>query len=207
LASALCGVNTHKLRMGKGTPEEVMRLREAMDTLRSLPIWIDDNTGPTTAQMLTQLARLNEDIPVRMMMFDFMELGGDRAQKEDLRISTIAHNLKGIAKTLQIPVIALSQLNRDVENRANKMPTLSDLRYSGMLEQIADTVLFVMRPEYYVERAQSIDVPDEDKRGVAYVQIAKNRNGPVGLAKLAFVKDRIMFADLVTEEVMPGVRR
>jgi replicative DNA helicase len=76
-----------------------------------------------------------------------------------------------------------------------------------MLEQIADTVLFVMRPEYYVERAQSIDVPDEDKRGVAYVQIAKNRNGPVGLAKLAFVKDRIMFADLVTEEVMPGVRR
>jgi replicative DNA helicase len=207
LASALCGVNTHKLRMGKGTPEEVMRLREAMDTLRSLPIWIDDNTGPTTAQMLTQLARLNEDIPVRMMMFDFMELGGDRAQKEDLRISTIAHNLKGIAKTLQIPVIALSQLNRDVENRANKMPTLSDLRYSGMLEQIADTVLFVMRPEYYVERAQSIDVPDEDKRGVAYIQFAKNRNGPVGLAKLAFVKDRIMFADLATDEVMPGVRR
>lgn len=207
MASALCGVNSHKLRMGKGTAQEIAQMRDAMDTLRSLPIWIDDNTGPTTGQMLAQLARLNEDIPVRMMMFDFMELGGDRAQKEDIRIGAIAHNLKGIAKTLQIPVLALSQLNRDVENRANKMPTLSDLRYSGMLEQIADTVVFLMRPEYYIERAQSIDVPDEDKRGVAYVQIAKNRNGPVGLAKLAFVKDRILFSDLAREEVLPGVRR
>jgi replicative DNA helicase len=131
-----------------------------------------------------------------MMMFDFVELGGDRAQKEDLRISAIAHNLKGIAKTLQIPVLALSQLNRDVESRANKMPALSDLRYSGMLEQLADVVMFIMRPEYYVERAQHVDVPQEDKQGIAYVQYAKNRNGPVGLSKLAFVKDRVMFADV-----------
>jgi replicative DNA helicase len=207
LASAMCGVNSHKLRKGRGTKEEFAKVETALDTLRRLPIWIDDNTGPTTAQMLTQLSRLHQDLPVRMMLFDYMELGGDRAQKEDLRISSIAHNLKGIAKTLEIPVVAISQLNRDVENRANKMPTLSDLRYSGALEQIADSVLFITRPEYYVERAQSIDVPDEDKRGVAYVQIAKNRNGPVGLAKLAFVKDRIMFADLAQDEVMPGVRR
>src|SRR5690606_16321038 len=139
----------------------------------------------------------NEDMPVRLMMFDFVELGGDRAQKEDLRIGAIAHNLKAIAKTLQIPVVALSQLNRDVESRANKMPALSDLRYSGMLEQLADNVLFIMRPEYYVERAQHVDVPQEDKQGIAYVQYAKNRNGPVGLAKLGFIKDRVMFGDLV----------
>lgn len=196
MAGALGGVNTHKLRAGKGTPDEFQRFDEAMARLRNVPIWIDDNTGPTTKQMLEQVSRLNEDIPVRMMMFDFVELGGERAQKEDLRISTIAHNLKGIAKTLQIPVVALSQLNREVENRANKMPSLADLRYSGMLEQLADVVMFIMRPEYYVERAQTIDVPQEDKAGIAYVQYAKNRQGPVGLAKLAFVKDRVMFGEL-----------
>lgn len=196
MAGAMAGVNTHKLRSGKGTPDEFARFDDAMSRMRTLPIWIDDNTGPTTAQMLEQLSRLNEDIPVRMMMFDFVELGGDRAQKEDLRIGAIAHNLKGIAKTLQIPVLALSQLNRDVENRANKMPALSDLRYSGMLEQLADVVMFLMRPEYYVERAQSIDVPEDDKQGKAYLQYAKNRNGPVGLAKLGFMKDRVRFGEL-----------
>lgn len=199
MAGALAGVNIHRLRSGKGTPVEFAAFDDAMARLRTLPIWIDDNTGPTTAQMLEQLSRLNEDIPVRMMMFDFVELGGDRAQKEDLRISAIAHNLKGIAKTLQIPVLALSQLNRDVENRANKMPQLSDLRYSGMLEQLADNVLFIMRPEYYAERAQHVDVPQEDKQGIAYIQYAKNRNGPVGLAKLSFMKERVMFGDLAKD--------
>lgn len=196
MAGALSGVNTHKLRSGKGNEEELSEMRWAMEQLRTLPIWIDDNTGPTTAQMLAQLAELNETMPVRMMLFDFVELGGDRAQKEDLRISAIAHNLKGIAKTLQIPVIALSQLSRDVESRANKMPALSDLRYSGMLEQLADNVAFIMRPEYYLERGQMIDVPKEDKSGVAYLQVAKNRNGPVGLVRLAFLKDKTKFGNL-----------
>lgn len=199
MAGAIANVNTHKLRSGKGTPEEFGRLEDAMQRLRTVPIWIDDNTGPTTGQMLEQLSRLNETIPVRMMMFDFIELGGDRAQKEDLRIGAITRNLKGIAKTLQIPVVGLSQLNRDVEDRANKMPQLSDLRYSGMLEQLADVVMFLMRPEYYVERQQHIDVPQEDKAGVAYVQYAKNRQGPVALAKLSFIKDRVMFGDLVRD--------
>lgn len=199
MAGALAGVNVHKLRNGKGVPDEYDRFDDAMERLRNVPIWIDDNTGPTTKQMLEQLSQLTEDIPVRMMLFDFVELGGDRAQKEDLRISAIAHNLKGIAKTLEIPVVALSQLSREVEGRANKMPTLSDLRYSGMLEQLADVVVFIMRPEYYVERAQHVDVPQEDKAGIAYVQYAKNRNGPVGLAKLAFVKERVMFGDLAKD--------
>lgn len=199
MAAALAGVNLHKLRSGKGAPDEYATFEEAMARLRTVPIWIDDNTGPTTGQMLEQLSRLNETIPVRMMMFDFVELGGDRAQKEDLRIGAIAHNLKAIAKTLQIPVMALSQLNRDVENRGNKMPQLSDLRYSGMLEQLADVVMFLMRPEYYAERAQSIDVPQEDKAGIAYIQYAKQRNGPVGLAKLAYVKDRVMFGELAKD--------
>lgn len=203
MAGALAGVNIHKLRMGKGTPQEYSAIEDAMGRLRSLPMWIDDNTGPTTSQMLDQLSRLSETLPVRMMLFDFVELGGDRAQKEDIRISQITHNLKGIAKTLEIPVVALSQLNRDVENRASKMPQLSDLRYSGMLEQLADVVLFIMRPEYYVERAMSVECPESDKSGVAYAQFAKNRNGPVGMARLAYVKERVMFADLQRIELNP----
>lgn len=203
MAAALCGVNTYNLSIGKGNKGDSNKLREAMRQLRELPIWIDDNTSPSTAQMLGQLSRLNETIPVRSMMFDFMELGAreGRDSSEEQRISTIVKNLKGIAKTLDIPVIALSQLNRDVENRANKMPMLSDLRYSGMIEQLADKVLFLMRPEYYHERGMSVECPAEDLQGVAYVQVAKHRNGPVGLAKLAFVKEAAKFGNLERQRI------
>jgi len=197
MTSALAGVNAHKLRNGKGTKDEFASFKDAKNRLRTLPIWIDDGNRPTTNSMLAQIERLNETNRVKLMVFDFLELGGESAQKEDIRISTIAQNLKALAKTLGIPVIALSQLNRDVDKRANKIPELSDLRYSGMLEQIADKVAFIMRPEYYLERNMTVaDIPTEDERGVAYVLIAKNRNGPVGLTKLAFVKDRSMFANL-----------
>jgi replicative DNA helicase len=197
MSSALAGVNSHKLRNGHGQPDEFTRFRDAKAKLRTLPIWIDDGSRPTTASMLAQIERLNETNPVKMMLFDFLELGGDNAAKEDIRISTIAQNLKAIAKTLKIPVIALSQLNRDADKRANKMPELADLRYSGMLEQIADKVVFLMRPEYYLERQMTVtDIPVEDEKGVAYILIAKNRNGPVGLTKLAFIKERAAFGDL-----------
>lgn len=202
MSSALAGVNSHKLRNGHGQPDEFARFRDAKSKLRTLPIWIDDGSRPTTASMLAQIERLNETNPVKMMLFDFLELGGDNAAKEDIRISTIAQNLKAIAKTLKIPVIALSQLNRDPDKRANKMPELADLRYSGMLEQIADKVVFLMRPEYYLERQMTVtDIPAEDEKGVAYALVAKNRNGPVGLTKLAFVKERAAFGDLHREKV------
>ena len=147
MTSALAGVNSHKLRNNHGTPEEFGAYSDAMGRLRTLPVWIDDGSRPTTDSMLHQIERLNETNPVKLMVFDFLELGGDKASREDIRISTIAQNLKGIAKTLNIPIIALSQLNRDPDSRANNMPELADLRYSGMLEQIADKVVFLMRPE------------------------------------------------------------
>ena len=199
MAGALSGVNTHKMRNNQASKEEIGRFAEANRTLRLLPIWIDDASGPTTAGMLAQLSQLMETNPVRLMLFDFVELGGDLAQKEDIRVSNILRNLKGIAKTLKIPVVGLSQLSREVETRATKMPVLSDLRYSGMAEQIADKVVFIMRPEYYVARADRVDVPEEDKKGVAYVMIAKTRNGPVGMVKMAFVSERMKFADLSQE--------
>jgi len=198
MASAWAGVNSHKLRNSKGTPDEYRKLKDAVTTLAHLPIWMDDSSAPSTAKMLEQLDRLNQTIPVRAMLFDFVELGGDKAPNEELRISTILQHLKGISKTLDIPVLALNQLSREVEKRANKLPQLSDLRYSGMAEQIADKVVFIMRPEYYIERKDEIDVPNEDRTGIAYILVAKNRNGPVGMIKMAFRKDQSAFGDLET---------
>ena len=197
MAGAMSGVNTHHLRMGQGKPGDLGKLRAALAEIKRLPIWIDDGSAPTTKSMLEQLADLNETNPVRMMLFDFMELGGDRAQSEDLRVGQIAIGLKDIAKRLKIPVVALSQLNRGVEDRANKMPGLADLRYSGQIEQVADVVTFIMRPEYYAERGMKIEVESKDDlKGVAYLSIAKNRHGPVANVKLAFVKQLSKFAEL-----------
>ena len=197
MAGAMCGVNTHAMRMGKGQPDDLPKMRAAIAELKRLPIWIDDGSAPTTKSMLDQLVDLNETNPIRLMLFDFMELGGDRAQSEELRVGAIAIGLKDIAKRLKIPVLALSQLNRGVEDRANKMPGLSDLRYSGQIEQVADVVAFIMRPEYYVERGIVIQVENEnDKRGTAYISIAKNRHGPVANVKLAFVKQLSKFGEL-----------
>ena len=203
MAGALSGVNTHKLRMGQGQPDDIGKLRSALAELKRLPIWIDDGSAPTTKSMLDQLVDLNETNPIRMMLFDFMELGGDRAQSEELRVGAIAIGLKDIAKRLKIPVVALSQLNRGVEDRANKMPGLADLRYSGQIEQVADVVAFIMRPEYYAERGMTIQVEDKaDLKGVAYLSIAKNRHGPVANVKLAFVKQLSKFAELATIAVV-----
>lgn len=200
MAGAMCGVNTHAMRMGKGQPDDLPKMRAAIAELKRLPIWIDDGSAPTTKSMLDQLVDLNETNPIRLMLFDFMELGGDRAQSEELRVGAIAIGLKDIAKRLKIPVVALSQLNRGVEDRANKMPGLSDLRYSGQIEQVADVVAFIMRPEYYAERGMTIQVENkDDMRGVAYISIAKNRHGPVANVKLAFVKQLSKFGELGRE--------
>lgn len=197
MAGALSGVNTHQMRMGQGKPGDLAKLQAALAELKRLPIWIDDGSAPTTKNMLEQLVDLNETNPIRMMLFDFMELGGDRAQSEELRVGQIAIGLKDIAKRLKIPVVALSQLNRGVEDRANKMPGLSDLRYSGQIEQVADVVAFIMRPEYYAERGMKIEVESkDDMKGVAYLSIAKNRHGPVANVKLAFVKQLSKFGEL-----------
>ncbi len=196
MSAAHSGVNAHALRNGYGSQIEFTAFRESLTHLSNLPIWIDDSSGPTTATMLQRLEELNAITPIRFMLFDFVELGGDAAPNEELRISSIHKHLKGIAKTLNIPVWGISQLNRDVDKRADKMPQLADLRYSGMAEQIADKVVFIMRPEYYIERQNELDVPEVDRKGVAYILVAKNRNGPVKMVKMAYIKENSKFANL-----------
>jgi len=203
MASALCGVNAHQLAMGKGTPEMIRDMRCAMERIRSRPIWIDDCSGPTTSQMLKQLSELNETVPVRGMLFDFMELSGDEARSEEQRVGGIAQNLKGIAKTLHIPVIALSQVNDESEKRANKMPSMNDLRYSRKITHLADVVMLLTRWDYYLDRGlvsheqlDGMGVPEAEREGVASVVVGKHRNGPTGTRNLAFIKEQSKFANL-----------
>lgn len=209
MAAGMAGVNGQRLRMGGADAGEYEEVITAARALKGLPIGIDDNSVITTDQMHYRAAMLNASRKVNLIIFDFVELGADPAKRdnEEQRISAIAKGLKSIAKDLNIPVIALSQLNRAPESRADKIPQLGDLRYSGMLEQIADGVLFIMRPEYYLSRQQSCFL-DEDAgstmqpdihphaKGVAYLFIAKQRNGANLRVNLSFISKNTKFGNL-----------
>lgn len=198
-ACSLAGVDSRKARRNQITRDEAIRIKEQLDYLRSLPIVMDDSSSPSTENMSYRLMAMNAKHPIRGMMFDFMELGGDTAKSEELRVSGIAKQLRNIAKRMKIPVIALSQLGRDVEDRPDKIPTMSDLRYSGMIESVADNILLITRPEYYIKRGLTAKLIDEtDASGIAYVIHAKGRNDGTGFYKLGFSETLSKFYDLPT---------
>lgn len=213
MAAGAASVNGQRLSMGVADKEEYYDTIQAAKTLRGLPIYIDDSSQISTEQMYYRTAMLNAKHKVNLVLFDFVELGSDEARtaNEEQRISNIARGLKAIAKNLNVPVVALSQLNREVEKREEKLPTLSDLRYSGMLEQIADVVMFIMRPEYYISKKQRCFLDEEagdpkdlmfhpHAKGVAYVIIAKQRNGATGRINLQFTAKYTKFANLAKVE-------
>jgi replicative DNA helicase len=206
MASSSAGVNAHRISSQVADPDEYKRILDATERFADVKIWIDDSSSISTEQMYYRTAMMHAQQPVSAVIFDFVELGSDSTQKrgdgEEQRISAIARGLKAIAKNLKIPVLALSQLSRQVESRADKMPVLSDLRYSGMLEQIADVVAFMMRPEYYKKRQQECFMEHEEHAdGVCYVTIAKNRNGPVGRVNLSFIERYTRFRNLERVEL------
>jgi replicative DNA helicase len=203
LASEMCGVNSHAFRLGLGDPADIAKVRNQIDEIEELPIWIDDGSAPSTKIMLDRLGELNSTMPVRCMMFDFVELGGDEGSTEELRIASIHKSLKAIAKTLHIPVIGLCQVARDVEKTSSKVPQMHHLRYSGMAEQVADKVATLMRPDYYTDRGETVtDVPAERMTGCAYVNIVKFRDGPVGGVWMQYEKQFARFGDLHTERTV-----
>lgn len=213
MAAGAASVNGQRLSMGVADKEEYADTIQAAKALRGLPIYIDDSSQISTEQMYYRTAMLNAKHKVNLVLFDFVELGSDEARtaNEEQRISNIARGLKAIAKNLNVPVVALSQLNREVEKREEKLPTLSDLRYSGMLEQIADVVMFIMRPEYYISKKQRCFLDEEagdpkdlvfhpHAKGVAYVIVAKQRNGATGRINLQFTAKYTKFANLAKVE-------
>lgn len=182
-------VDYHRMRTGYMKDSEYAELAVVAQYLSEAPIYIDDSATLTTMELRSKARRLKAERNIGCLIIDYLQLITvlERAENRQQQISIISRNLKGIAKELDIPVIALSQLSRAVEMRGkDKRPMLSDLRESGSIEQDADVVLMLYRPEVY-------EGEDSEHAGTAEVIIAKQRNGPTGTIRLAFIKEYTRF--------------
>ena len=210
-------VNSESLRMGKISQDEFNRLARAAGALSELPFYIDDTPALSIAALRTRARRLKRQKGVGVIVVDYLQLlqGSAKSSNENRvqEISEITRGLKTLAKELQVPVLALSQLSRAVENREDKRPQLSDLRESGTIEQDADIVLFVYREEYYHALKQP-DIEDGEKHakwkeraeklhGLAEVIVAKQRHGSTGTVPLTFHKSTTKFADRADDAYLP----
>ena len=188
-------LNAHLVRTGKLPHAEGVKLSKNAHKLIEAPIYVDDSPAQTVLEIRAKARRLKVEKNVGMIIIDYLQLmqGHAKAESREREISHISRSLKSLAKELNIPVIALSQLNRAVEARTDKRPQLSDLRESGSIEQDADVVIFLNRPEYYgIEK----DANGESLEGVAEIIVGKQRNGPTGSVKLAFIKEYARFENL-----------
>ena len=189
LISNTCEISGHKILNGQLNPAEWERLDKNLRKLTGAPIYVDDTPGLSVFELRTKARRLVREKGIKIIMIDYLQLmnaAGMRFNNRQEEVSTISRSLKGLAKELDIPIIALSQLSRNVENREGlegKRPQLSDLRESGAIEQDADMVLFVHRPEYYHIYQ---DEKGNDLHGMAQIIIAKHRKGATGDVLLSF---------------------
>jgi len=181
----------HDVKRGKLRAEDWPRLTDACDKLSQAPIFIDDTSGISVLEMKAKARRLKQQHGLGLIVLDYLQLmtGGGKLENRQQEISTISRNLKGMAKDLNVPVIALSQLSRGVEARTSHKPMLSDLRESGAIEQDADIVMFIYREEVY-------QPDDPELHNLATIIIGKHRNGPTGEFDLHFHKEFTRFADL-----------
>jgi replicative DNA helicase len=187
---------TH-LRTGKLSDEEWPRLTEAIEKLRTVSLHIDESAGLNSSELRANARRLARKCgKLGLIVVDYLQLmsgsgGGGNGENRATELGEISRGLKMLAKELQCPVIALSQLNRSVETRTDKRPMMSDLRESGAIEQDADIIMFIYRDDYYTKELSK-------EPGVAEVIIAKQRNGPTGTVKLAFLKPITKFESLAS---------
>ncbi len=199
LISSESEIQSEKLKKGNLEDYEFMQIHEKIKKLADAPLFIDDTPGLSVFELRAKARRLKEQHKIELIIVDYLQLmtaGGEGKGNREQEISTISRSLKGLAKELNVPVIALSQLSRAVETRGgDKRPQLSDLRESGAIEQDADMVMFIHRPEYY---NITEDANGGDTRGVAELIIAKHRNGPVDSAKTRYIGQFTKFTDLDT---------
>jgi len=185
-------VESQRLRTGRLAPEDWPRLTAACDRLMKAPIYVDDTGSTTIMELRSKARRLKSREPsLGLIIVDYLQLmtSGATAENRVQEVSQISRALKVLARDLDVPIIAMSQLSRAVEQRHDKRPILSDLRESGSLEQDSDLVFFVYRDEYYLGE-------ESDQQGIAEVILAKHRNGPTGTIKLSFLRRYAKFADL-----------
>jgi replicative DNA helicase len=192
LICAEARINAHSVRTGKLKAEDGPRISRTAHKLKEAPIYIDDTPAQSVLEIRAKSRRLKAEKNIGMIIVDYLQLmsSSTRMESREREISTISRSLKALAKELNIPVIALSQLNRAVETRTDKRPMLSDLRESGSIEQDADVVLFLYRDEAYGITA---DQDGNSTEGVTEVNIGKQRNGPTGKTELRFIKEYARF--------------
>jgi replicative DNA helicase len=185
-------VESQRLRTGRLAPDDWPRLTAACDRLMKAPIYVDDTGSTTITEVRSKARRLKSNQPsLGLIVVDYLQLmtSGSDAENRVQEVSQISRALKVLARDLDVPILAMSQLSRAVEQRHDKRPILSDLRESGSLEQDSDLVFFVYRDEYYLGE-------ESDQQGIAEVILSKHRNGPTGSVKLSFLRRYAKFADL-----------
>ncbi|SPF32464.1 Replicative DNA helicase [Candidatus Desulfosporosinus infrequens] len=189
----LCGeamVDQQRVRTGELLDTDWPKLTRAVGPLSDAPIFIDDTVGISLAELRSKARRLKMEHNLGMIVIDYLQLlsVGKKTESRQQEVAQISRTLKGLARELKVPVIALSQLNRGVEQRQDKRPIMSDLLESGAIEADADVISFIYRDEYYNH--------DSEKKGIAELIIAKHRNGPVGTVELGFLKEFTKFVNL-----------
>jgi replicative DNA helicase len=221
-------VSSDRIRRGDVSHEDFEKFVQASQRLSTMPIFIDDTAALTVAALRTRARRLKRQQGLGLIVVDYLQLmqgsrEGRGSENRVQEISEITRGLKGIAKELDVPVLALSQLSRAVEQREDKRPMLADLRESGSIEQDADVVMFIFREDYYLSRAEPMHRPDEapDKfndrydrwkerfeqvHGLSEVIIAKQRHGPIGKVTLRFDGDTTRFESYVSGDHLPDAR-
>jgi replicative DNA helicase len=193
-------IDSSRLRGGFFSMDDWHRLTDAAGILTESPIYIDDSPSLTAMEIRAKARRLKLDKNIGLIIIDYLQLmqGRSSAERRDLEISEISRGLKALAKELDLPVVALSQLNRMLEQRTDKRPRLSDLRESGALEQDADVVAFIYRDEVYNKEE------DNPNRGTAEILLSKQRNGPTGDIHLTFLNTYTRFENPASEEALAG---
>lgn len=200
MMSSLGRIDQHRIRTGKLSDEDWPRVTSAVHMLSEAPLFIDDSPALSPMEMRARARRLaKEQGQLGLIMVDYLQLmkiPGFKAENRTAEISEISRSLKSLAKELKVPVIALSQLNRSLEQRHDKRPVMSDLRESGAIEQDADLICFIYRDEVYND--------DSPEKGVAEIIVAKQRNGPIGKVRVAFLGKYTRFEDLAFNGYQQG---
>jgi replicative DNA helicase len=194
MMSSLGRIDQHRVRTGKLEDDEWPRMTSAINILADTPLFIDDTAALTPTEVRARCRRLSrEHGQLGLVVLDYLQLmqSPGSAENRVAEISDISRSLKALAKELNVPVIALSQLNRNLEQRPNKRPVMSDLRESGSIEQDADLITFIYRDEVYH--------PDTADKGTAEIIIAKQRNGPIGTTRLTFLGQYTRFENFIAD--------
>ena len=198
MMSSLGHIDQHKIRTGRLEDDDWPRLTSAVSLLDSAPIFIDDTPALTPIELRARARRLKREHDLGLIVIDYLQLMQGTSSKENraTEISEISRNLKALAKELEVPVIALSQLNRSLESRTDRRPVMSDLRESGAIEQDADVIMFIYRDEVYNE--------ESPQKGLAEIIIGKQRNGPIGKCILTFRGQFTRFENYAADNYYAG---